>query len=55
MIEVRAGIAMRGSGRRVPMHPELARALSTLRAQLPMLPCDIENAARASTVIAFSP
>jgi integrase len=34
MIEVRSGIAKRGSGRRVPMHPELARALLVLRAQL---------------------
>ena len=35
MIEVRGVIAKRGSGRRVPMHPELARALLTLRTRLP--------------------
>jgi integrase len=35
MIEVRSSIAKRGSGRRVPMHPEVARALASLRAQLP--------------------
>ena len=31
VIDVRAGIAKRGSGRRVPMHPQLHKALSTLR------------------------
>ena len=31
MIEVRDGIAKRGGGRRVPMHPQLAQALMTLR------------------------
>ena len=31
MIEVRNDIAKRGSGRRVPMHPQLHKALSTLR------------------------
>ena len=34
MIEVRDGIAKRGSGRRVPMHPQLAQALMTLRRNL---------------------
>ena len=34
MIEVRGSIAKRGSGRRVPMHPQLARALGVLRDRL---------------------
>ena len=33
MVEVRDVIAKRGSGRRVPMHPQLHKALSTLRAR----------------------
>ena len=36
MIDVRSGIAKRGGGRRVPMHPDLARALLVLRYQLPL-------------------
>ena len=35
VIEVRDGIAKRGAGRRVPMHPQLRQALITLRRQLP--------------------
>ena len=35
MIEVRSTIAKRGTGRRVPMHPQLAKALLELRYQLP--------------------
>ncbi len=35
MIEVHDVIAKRGAGRRVPMHPKLRQALSTLRRKLP--------------------
>ena len=35
MIEVRGAIAKRGMGRRVPMHPEVRRALAALRDDLP--------------------
>ena len=35
VIEVRSAISKRGSGRRVPMHRELRRAIRTWKAQLP--------------------
>jgi integrase len=35
VIEVRDGIAKRGAGRRVPMHPQLRQALVALRRSLP--------------------
>jgi integrase len=62
MIEVRGSIAKRGSGRRVPMHPELARALSVLRVQLSPLEAAPEaavlrslkgGALRANSVVNF--
>ena len=38
MIEVRNDIAKRGSGRRVPMHPQLYKALVDLRRRQPTSP-----------------